>query len=227
MSEMQNAIVCRFEPRSPRISAFQIQEWIYENLKLEEADISMIQIDGTRRQVFIKFTNTSRMIEVLSEKNGGIEFKHDIGEISQVMIEIVGMGMRKIRIPNLPPDVQISQIKEGLGKYGEVREISEEKWTRTYRYQVSNGGVAEMNLKQHVPSHMTIEGHRALISYEGQPDTCYGCNNIGHYYHDCPHRRRARFTDRLTQPPTWADIAANTERTANTFATNKNTGFPI
>jgi hypothetical protein len=65
----------------------------------------MIQIDGTRRQVFIKFTNTSRMIEVLSEKNGGIEFKHDNGEISQATIDIIGLGMRKIRIANPPLEV--------------------------------------------------------------------------------------------------------------------------
>jgi hypothetical protein len=87
--------------------------------------------------------------------------------------------MRKIRIANLPPEVQVCQIKGSLEKYGEVKEIREEKWTRTYRYQVSNGvKVVEMNLK-HVPSHMTIEGHRALISYGGQPDTCYGCKIQG------------------------------------------------
>jgi hypothetical protein len=152
----------------------------------------MILIDGTRRQVFIKFTNTTRMMEVLSKKNGGIEFKHNNGKISHVTIELDGMGTRKIRIANLPPEVQVSQIKGSLEKYVEVKEIREEKWTLTYRYQVSNGvKVAEMNLK-HVPSHMTIEGHRILISYEGQPDTCYGCNNTGHYYQNCPHRRRAR-----------------------------------
>jgi hypothetical protein len=127
MSDRQNTIVYRFEPRSPRISAFQIHEWIYENIKLEEEDISMIKIDCTRRHVFIKFTNTTHMIEVLSEKNGGIEFKHDNAEISQVTIELFGTGMRKIPIANLPPEVQVCQIKGSLEKYGEVKEIREGK----------------------------------------------------------------------------------------------------
>jgi hypothetical protein len=139
MSNRQNIIVCRFEPRSPRIIAFHIHEWIYEKLRLDEEDICMIQINDTRRQVFIKFINTSRMIEVLSEKNGCIEFKHNNGEISQVTAELAGMGMRKIQIAALPPEVQVSQIKECLGKYGEVKEIRDETWTRTYHYQVSNG----------------------------------------------------------------------------------------
>jgi hypothetical protein len=100
MSDRQNTIVCRFKPRSPRITAFHIHEWIYEKLRLDEEDICMIQIDGTRRHVFIKFTNTARMLDVLAETKGRLKFKHDNGEISQVTIKLAGMGMRKIRIVN-------------------------------------------------------------------------------------------------------------------------------
>jgi hypothetical protein len=32
--------------KSPRISAFNIHEWIYEKLHLPEEDLNMIQIDG-------------------------------------------------------------------------------------------------------------------------------------------------------------------------------------
>jgi hypothetical protein len=30
VSECQNTLVCMFDLKSPRITAFQIQEWIYE-----------------------------------------------------------------------------------------------------------------------------------------------------------------------------------------------------
>jgi hypothetical protein len=99
----------------------------------------MIQIDGIRRQVFIKFTNSTRLYSVLTETKEQLEFKHDNGELSQVTTELARMGMRKIRIANLPPEVNDRMIKDILVKYGEVREIKEEQWARTYRYEVSNG----------------------------------------------------------------------------------------
>jgi hypothetical protein len=122
MSDRQNTLVCAFEMKSPRISAFQIHEWIYETLKLPENDLSMIQIDGPRRHVFIKFTNTERMQQVLQKTNGQTEFRHDNGEVSKVNIEPAEMGVRRIRIANLPPEVNDRTIR----KYGEVKEISED-----------------------------------------------------------------------------------------------------
>jgi len=75
-------------------------------------------------------------------------------------------------------------------KYGDVRDITEEQWSQKYRYPVSNGiRIVQLQLKQHMPSHMLIVGQRLLITYEGQPTTSYVCNETGHQYGDCPHRR--------------------------------------
>lgn len=42
------------------------------------------------------------------------------------------------------------------------------KWT-AYRYPVSNGiRIVEMGLMKHIPSRLSIERNRVLISYEGQ-----------------------------------------------------------
>jgi hypothetical protein len=58
MSERQNTLVCMFDLKSPRITAFQIQERIHESMKLPETNVSMIQIDGPKRRVYIKFANS-------------------------------------------------------------------------------------------------------------------------------------------------------------------------
>jgi len=57
MSDRQMTLVCSFDPRSPRISAYAIHELIYDTLRLAEKDITMIQFDGIKRRVFIKFSN--------------------------------------------------------------------------------------------------------------------------------------------------------------------------
>jgi hypothetical protein len=181
MSDRQNTLVCAFDMRSPRITAFQIHEWIYEKMQLPENDVSMIQIDGLKRHVFIKFANTERMQHVLQETNGQMEFRRDDGELPVVKIEPAGMGVRRIRIANLHPKVHDRIIREMLTKYGEVKDITEDAWSRIYRHKVPNGiRIATVNLKQHIPSHMTIANNGVLLSSEGQPPTSYGCNGTGH-----------------------------------------------
>jgi hypothetical protein len=59
---------------------------------------------------------------VLTDRKGQLELKHDNGELSQVTIELAGMGMRKIRIANLPPEVNGRMTKNNLVKYGDVKE---------------------------------------------------------------------------------------------------------
>jgi hypothetical protein len=186
MTERRNTIVCIFDQSSPKITAFHIHEWIHETLQLVEDEVRMIQIDGTSRRVYIKFVTEMHMRRVLSKTNGVQDFKHDNGEISQVRVEIAGMGMRTIRIANLSPEVQDNVIRNALGTYGDITEIKEELWTHRYRYKVSNGiRLVNMNLKQHIPSHMQVADHRVLISYDGQPATCCGYNATGHQYMHC------------------------------------------
>jgi hypothetical protein len=73
--------------RSPRISAFHIHEWIFETLQLAEEDMSMIQIDGPKRQVYIEFHSEDRLQIIIHAVTGQHEYKHDNGEISKVTIE--------------------------------------------------------------------------------------------------------------------------------------------
>jgi hypothetical protein len=93
--DRQNTIVCVFDPKSPRITAYQIHEWIYEQLKLRDQDVRMIQVDGQRRRVYIKFFDNERMQTVLRTLLGQLEYHHDNGELSLVRIEITGKGVTR------------------------------------------------------------------------------------------------------------------------------------
>jgi hypothetical protein len=76
MGERKNNLTCIFEPTSQRISAHEIHEWIFSSLKVNEKSIIMIQIDGARRQVFLKFTEQHYANYILNETNGCVEYKH-------------------------------------------------------------------------------------------------------------------------------------------------------
>ena len=217
MCDRKNTLVCIFDMRSPRISAYLIHEWIHENLHLEEDDIRTLQIDGPRRRVYIKLNSETRLQEILNDTQGQLTFYHDNGEISKVLLELADAGIKKIRIARLPPEVNADIIKTCLLKFGEVKTIRDEMWTQAYRYKVYNGvRIVEIRLKQHLPSHLLIAGHDALVSYDGQPPTCFRCNGTGHQIQDCPRRRAAVQPTQDTHSATWADIVAQTERDRQT-----------
>lgn len=72
--------------------------------------------------------------------------------------------------------------------------------------------LAMISLAKHITSHITVAGNRVLVSYDGQPMTCYGCNETGHLYNVCPIRRRVRETVPTAAAASWADIAAGGTR---------------
>jgi hypothetical protein len=148
------------------------------------------------------------MQELLTSTTGQAEYRHTNGVISKVSIEAVGLGLRKVRIANLPPEVSDRNIRMVLRQFGEIRDIQSDTWSSNYRYPVSNGiGITTMNFIQHIPSHLIVARQRTLISYEGQPTTCFGCNEIGHQYQVCPHRRRTGAVDARAARKSWAEVA--------------------
>jgi hypothetical protein len=190
MGECKNTLACIFDPASPRISAHELHECIFSSLKVNEKSIIMIQNDGARRQVFLKFTEQHYANYILNETNGCVEYKHTNGETSLVKLELAGLGARRVTVANLPPELSAPAIRSALAPYGVVQSIREEKWATHYRYIVANGErVIQMTLTKHLPSHLNIAGFRALITYEGQPQTCYGCGQTDHMYQMCPKRR--------------------------------------
>jgi hypothetical protein len=46
--ERKDTIVCTFDKRSPR-TAYDVHEWIYQEIHLDTDDVATIQIDGPQR----------------------------------------------------------------------------------------------------------------------------------------------------------------------------------
>jgi len=108
----------------------------------------LIQVDGPKKRVYIKFTDEEIMNTTIENTEGQLSFRHGNGEISKVFIEIVGMGTKKIRIASLPPEVKGNEIRACMSRHGEVKSNRDEVWTSAHRYKVYNGiRIVEMKLK--------------------------------------------------------------------------------
>jgi hypothetical protein len=105
------------------MTACNVHDWIFEVLRLPENEVRMIKIDGTKRQVFIKFAEQQSVVNLLHATAGQAECKHHTGEITQVAISEAGMGFKRIRFANLPPEVKEEILKTALAPYGKVIDI--------------------------------------------------------------------------------------------------------
>jgi hypothetical protein len=165
MTERHNTVVCVFDKSSPRISVYDIHEWIYATLQFPEDDVQMVQIGGPTRQVCIKFESAERMSNHLPTILGTREYLHNNGELSNVIVTPTCIGFREVRIASLPPEVTDAATHTALETFGEIRGISGQTWTQLYRYKKSNGvRLVNIHLKRHIPSQMNIAGTRTLVT---------------------------------------------------------------
>jgi hypothetical protein len=99
-----NTIVFTSDPASPRISAFDLHEWLHEVIRIQEQKLKMIQNDGIKRQVYVKPNDRDYVLSIINETGRRGEYKHTTGDISIVEIAVAGMGYKKIRVANVPAE---------------------------------------------------------------------------------------------------------------------------
>jgi len=133
MAERQYTVVCTFDPASPKITEYNTHVRIHDTLRITEMMVDMIQTDGPKLQVYIKMTHTQFVQALLRDTCGQAGYRHNNGEISIVNIDMVGMGTKKVWIPNLPPEVLEESLQSTLAPYGKVMIIQDQIWSRTYR----------------------------------------------------------------------------------------------
>jgi len=139
MAERHNTIVFTFDPISRRITAYDNHEWILQLLGIPDHTVRMIQIDGTKRQVYVQLIDNVYVQALLRETNGEAEYKHHNRVLSIVNITMAGMCTKRVRIANLPSEVKEHAIRTALTRFGTVLAVIEEMWPNMYRYKVPNG----------------------------------------------------------------------------------------
>jgi hypothetical protein len=168
------------------------------------------------------------MQKILKDTNGEAKYKHHNGEMTNVGITEAGLGTKRVRIANLPPEVPDAALTTLLAPFGKVQIIQQEMWTKMYRYPVSNGIRQVTMLTKHIPPHLTLAENRILLSYEGQPTTCYICGETGHMLQNCNERRNKENPNATLQTNSYATNATQKEHnqkhpdTTETTATQRN-----
>jgi len=100
-------------------------------------------------------------------------------------------------------------------------------WSHAYRFKVKTGvRLVEISLKKHIPSHIKVDGYRALIQYERQPMTCYRCNEQGHQITECPRRKTPGNNQQNQDQNSWANKVKRGIEKAPTAENNNSNDIP-
>jgi hypothetical protein len=98
MAERQNTVVCSFNASIPRITAYEI----HAALRVQQHEVSMTQIDGIERLIFIKFVDNESVHALLRDTSRRPEYKYPNGEFSIANIDLAGMGTNVSGWPACP-----------------------------------------------------------------------------------------------------------------------------
>jgi hypothetical protein len=118
-----NTVVFTFDLSSPRITAHDLHEWLHAELRIQEKKTQMIQIDGIKRQVYVKLSKKYYMLSIINGTRGRGAYKHHTGEISPVKVAVARMSYKKILVANLPPEVLDDTLRDALAPFGQVSNI--------------------------------------------------------------------------------------------------------
>jgi hypothetical protein len=107
---------------SPKVTTYNTHEWVFSTPLIPEDDVSVLQIDGPRRKVNLKFVTADKMNERLTQLQGEHEYKYDTGEVSILTVSAVGLGHRTVQVASVPPAIQDQTLSACLSKYGIVKQ---------------------------------------------------------------------------------------------------------
>lgn len=185
----KNTIKAAFDKSTTRPSALDIHRWAVKQLEINVDQVEALQLIGPENAVYIKLVSQSLYEKILLQHEGTHAVTLSSGIQTTVTVSEGGGELQNVRVFNVPLEVPDEKISQALNGYGKVHKIHRERWSSGYELQVNNGiRMVRIKLAKPIPSNINISGCKAYITYPGQEQTCYNCNEISHLTKNCPNK---------------------------------------
>ena len=61
--------------------------------------------------------DNEKVMAILRGTDGQVEYKYPTGEVCQVTVAVAGMGTKRVRVANLPPEIPNEVLGDALSLY--------------------------------------------------------------------------------------------------------------
>lgn len=203
----KNTIKAVFNKDQQRPTAYEIHQWLEENINVREDELDTLQLVSKQNAVYIKFNNQLSYEKHLQLHTGTSTIQLMNGATTTVNITAGEFDTTTVRILNVPPEVPNDRIMHVLQTYGKVQEIINEKWSKKYRFQVDTGiRLVNMQINKQIPSTLYIAGYEAYVVYPGQEQTCFLCGSASHIRRYCPGKGSRQIGNNNNRPFLMSDL---------------------
>ncbi|KAJ4451737.1 hypothetical protein ANN_03208 [Periplaneta americana] len=201
-----NTIKAVFNKDQQRPTAYEIHQWLEENINVREDELDTLQLVSKQNAVYIKFNNQLSYEKHLQLHTGTSAIQLMNGATT-VNITAGEFDTTTVRMLNVPPEVPNDRIMHVLQTYGKVQEIINEKWSKKFRFQVDTGiRLVNVQINKQIPSTLYIAGYEAYVVYPGQEQTCFLCGSASHIRRNCPGKGSRQIGNNYNRPLLMSDL---------------------
>lgn len=129
-----NTVSVQFDASAPeRIRNVDVHLFCQDTLGLRSSDALGLQLEyGSVRRFFIKLCSAQKCDELVNRHGGQYLFSHHEGSSTSVTVRhAAGLGLRAVRVANLPIELDNKVIEQALRPYGSKRHPAHRKIVRS------------------------------------------------------------------------------------------------
>lgn len=187
----QNTFKVDFRDFEKRPSYEDVHKFVFGTIGLRPNQVQRLQMNHIQCCVHVKCNDLETALRVVEQHNGCHELEVD-GKQYKVRLAMNDDRI-EVKVHDLSENVSNSEIATFLQQYGEVFNVKEAVWGKSFAGKGIPSGVrvVQMTLKEHLKSYITIKNEKTYVSYNSQPATCRHCAQLLHAGKSCAENKRS------------------------------------
>lgn len=190
----------RILPNRPKCT--DISDFLTKKLGFELSELKHLQIIDSR--VFVGTDSPQKAQDIVQEHNLQHQVLQD-GKSYNIPLSMED-GAVEVRIHQLRPKINNQQVAQRMREYGEIVSIREDVWRDVFPGVPNGIRLLRMKLQKPIPSYITVENQRTLVTYKGQEATCKFCQRRVHFNMKCSEFAKTLKTASVNQRLTMAQV---------------------
>lgn len=187
-----NTLVIDFSVLPIRPNPGEIEKFLDGNIKLDWTTVKNLQLHNIRNCALIEMGSLEAAEKLAAQHH----LKHSMTVEKKKFLIPVHMedSAVNVRIHDVPPHVPNVVVAEHMKKYGNVKSVARELWKKYFQGKPNGVRVVRIELNNHVPSYIKIDGEMTSVTYRNQISTCRHCDRRAHPKQKCSEAAAAEKT---------------------------------